>query len=273
MSDRLYDKRALRILLLLRKSECEIQETSKRENVLLDAGDYGVITEEISFLLELSQEKLVSVSKNGFVRLSKAGDELLARRDEMKVSASAGETYDACTIEELSTSAGSENVIINNAESPLALLARRKNKAGVRFLTVAEFQAGERLRNDYTRGHLMPSLGVNWQSVGGGSGRSSGDANGIASLTDAALASRQRVEKAVSAVGPELSGVLIDVCCFLKGLEQVEAERAWPARSAKIILKSALSALARYYEPKRYQTATKPPILHWGSADYRPRAV
>src|SRR5690606_13701322 len=161
-------------------------------------------------------------------------------------------------------------VTVNHAESPLALLWRRKARDGSQFLAAREFRAGERLRADYARGRIMPRLGVNWGAAGSGGGRRAGDANGIAELTDAALAARQRVEKAVAAVGPELSGVLIDVCCFLKGLERVEAERGWPARSAKVVLKSALGALARHYEPPAAARREAGAILHWGAADYRP---
>lgn len=162
---------------------------------------------------------------------------------------------------------GSAGVVrINPAESPLGLLVRLKDRSGRAFLDPAEFDAGERLRADYTRGRIMPRLGANWEA--GIASGVRGQGNSIAELTDLALAARQRVDRALRAVGPELSGLLVDVCCFLKGLELVERERGWPVRSAKVVLKTALGVLARHYGPAVAHAVGRP--LHWGAEDYRP---
>ena len=144
---------------------------------------------------------------------------------------------------------------VNQAESPLAALARIRGRGGARFLEPSQVEAGERLRVDFTRGQMQPSLGQRWEPVR--IGRQSG-AGGGTDLTDAAMSARLRVDKALSEVGPELSGVLLDVCCFLKGLAEVERERQWPARSAKLMLKTALAALARHYDTPRRKVSRQP---------------
>ena len=68
-----------------------------------------------------------------------------------------------------------------------------------------------------------------------------------ASFTETVIAARQRVRHALDAVTPEFAGLLVDVCCFLKRLEDVERERSWPPRSAKVVLQLGLDQLVRHY--------------------------
>lgn len=147
-------------------------------------------------------------------------------------------------------------VLRNEAESPLAWLRRRKGPDGRPMLDDAAFAAGERFRRDFTRAAVMPRTTANWDISA-----AAGGARGPASATDAMVAARQLFEAACRAVGAELAGLLIDVCGFLKGLEQVERERGWPARSAKVVLLVALGRLAEHYG---YRGETRGPARSLG---------
>jgi Domain of unknown function (DUF6456) len=138
---------------------------------------------------------------------------------------------------------GGNTVVVNTAESPLAWLHRRKGPDGKPLIDAAAFAAGERLRQDMTRAGSLPSVSANWSASVAQVARGPERLN----TSEAMMAARQRVDLAMRAVGPEMSGLLLDVCGFLKGLEQVERERGWPARSAKLILAMALARLAAHY--------------------------
>jgi hypothetical protein len=161
-------------------------------------------------------------------------------------------------------------VLRNLDESPVAALARRMGRAGQSWLGTDEVAAAERMRKDFEIAQLRPRITANW-SASISTGRRTGD--DLTDLTDMALSARRRFDRAIEAVGPEFSGVLIDICCFLKGLELVERERQWPARSAKLVLRLGLQRLARYYGLTA--TASGPPAArgayHWGAEDYRPK--
>ena len=146
---------------------------------------------------------------------------------------------------QITTELGRGTVTVDEAESPLVWLARRRGRDGRALIEPQQLQAGERLRADFTCANLMPRTTSNWASPIATARR--GAEEGAAIATEAMVAARQRVHRALDAVGPEFSGILLDVCCFLKGLEDVERERTWPQRSAKVVLQLALDRLARHY--------------------------
>ena len=159
-------------------------------------------------------------------------------------------------------------VAVNMEESPLAGLSRRKAADGSSFLYQSQVDAGERIREDFTRAMIMPRTSANWQAAVS-SDRRAGDENGIENINNSVVDARRRFDAAVKALVGDLSGVVVDICCFLKGFEQVERERQWPKRSAKFMLKAALTILENHYWPQN--TSTKQGTRHWGAEDYRPK--
>ncbi len=166
------------------------------------------------------------------------------------------------SVRDLMTETGTAQVIVNDSESPLGWLARRKGRDGRPMIGPDQFIAGERLRADFTRGHLTPRVTSSWTGIG----RTRGAGGGF-EMTDLIVASRQRVRLALEACGPEFSGLLLDVCCFLRGLEDVERERGWPSRSAKVVLQLALDRLARHYGLRSDTTGTGAAIRTWLADD------
>ncbi len=162
----------------------------------------------------------------------------------------------------------------NLAESPLDWLRNRSDTAGVPMITAAQHEAGERLRSDLTLAGLTPRLTMSWSGLPSArASRRSGASHAPSNQPDVMVAARQRVNRALAAVGPEHAGILIDVCGHLKGLEAIATAEGWPRRSAKIILQRALTALARHYgiiAPVSVDRAIADRLRHWGATDYRP---
>jgi hypothetical protein len=144
----------------------------------------------------------------------------------------------------VATGEGHAEVTVDDGESPLAWLARRKGRDGQPLIEPVQLLAGERLRGDFTRAQLTPRVTSNWDASAA-RGRRAG--TGGINFADAVIAARERVRRALDAVGPEFAGLLLDVCCFLKGLEDVERERRWPPRSGKVVVQLGLDRLARHY--------------------------
>ncbi|RVV99859.1 helix-turn-helix domain-containing protein [Mesobaculum littorinae] len=135
----------------------------------------------------------------------------------------------------------------NMAESPLALLARRRDRDGRRFLSPDLVAAGERLREDFELAQMGPRVTQNWDRflTAGTQGGNWGDPAGRGPE-----GARARVTEALADLGPGLGDVVLRTCCYLEGMEAVERRLGWAARSGKIVLRIALQRLLRHYDEK-----------------------
>jgi hypothetical protein len=200
---------------------------------------------------ELARHDLVAPLRSGGerrrLRISEPGRAHLRRRAADQDSAFQAQHQDR--IEgEAEVDGERVAVTIDAAESPLDWLRRRKDRHGQPLVDEACYQAGERLRRDLTLAAMLPSVTSRWDAAPdptrGTRGRDFG-------ATDVMIAARQRVTAALRAVGADLADLLIDLCGFLKGLEQIERDRGWPPRSGKVIVNLALARLADHYGIER----------------------
>lgn len=201
---------------------------------------------------------LADAGKSWLKRRLSAGDEFAAQHQDRKVRI-------------IELDGIRRPAIANDTESPLRWLATRKDKTGKPMLEPYQVEAGERLRADYQFAGLTSKVTSSWNPA---ASANSGGANDAAAHQDNIMAARQRVVRAVAAVGPELAGILVDVCCHLQGLEDAEKNEGWPQRSGKVILQLALTKLARHYglvSEEKISGSLRRKLTHWGSDNYRPR--
>jgi hypothetical protein len=153
-------------------------------------------------------------------------------------------------------------------DTTLLWMFRRKDKSGAGMIGPSAFAAGERLGADLTFAGMLPRVTMDWS---GQMRANRSDEGGRLNPTEAAMAARQRVNLALRAVGPEFSGLLFDLCGFCKGLEAIERDRGWPARSGKVVVKLALASLARHYGFDDVAMGRKQgPMQVWAAPDARP---
>ena len=114
---------------------------------------------------------------------------------------------------------------------------------------------------------------VNYEPSGGSGGRHwQMSDNAVVRLADNAIAAREHVHAALNAVGPELAGMLYQVCCLVAGLEQAERHLALPRRAGKAVLALALTRLARHYGLNPRPSHGGPTrIGHWAIDGFRPQ--
>ena len=137
---------------------------------------------------------------------------------------------------------GPDGTELNLAESPLARLAAA-TKGEAPFLERHQVEAGERVRKLVERAQLQPRLTMSYSAS-----RTAGNRQQAATeISDMAADARKAVADIHRVLPRDCANVVIDVCGLLKGLQQVERDRGWPRRSAKLVLRIGLEQLAQHY--------------------------
>jgi len=133
-----------------------------------------------------------------------------------------------------------DNMVVNLIESPVARLASA-GPDGTSFLKPHHVAAAERFRQLVERAQLQPRLTMSYSAtrMAGSGGNAAGD------MSDFAADARRRLGRIMQQLPADCADVLLDVCGFDKGLQVIETERGWPRRSAKMVLRIGLDALAR----------------------------
>lgn len=129
----------------------------------------------------------------------------------------------------------------NLAESPLGRLAVAR-QGEPPFLASHQLAAGERVRQLVERAHLRQRTTMSYEPRTGGGRVGQG-----ADLPDLAIDARRMLDDLARLLPADCAGVVLDVCGLLKGLQEVELERGWPRRSAKLVLRIGLEQLAQHY--------------------------
>ncbi len=159
-------------------------------------------------------------------------------------------------------------VEVNLRENPLMWLARRKDSQGRPYLEAHHVAAGERLRQDYETARMQPKVTASWNAalVASDRARLKSGPRDPYPFTDVVLMARERVQRALEAIGPELADVVVAVCCLGHGIEAAEKALAWPRRSARLVLRIALERLAAHYGIRPVREGSEPrwkTVLSW----------
>lgn len=131
------------------------------------------------------------------------------------------------------------SVTVNLGESAIAWLGAR------RLIDARQIEAGERLRGDFERAALGPSVTMRWDHSPRAATR--GQRGEPMAPALAQIDAKRRFDDAIAGVGPGLSDILWRVVCGNERLPAAEQALGWPTRAGKLVLGLALDRLADHY--------------------------
>lgn len=170
-----FDRKARMVLRLIAKPDARLVEATP--GVKATPGDWTIETGkrrgrsrhtvEDTMVRELVDRGWLMREPTGGLRISAAGERWLAgtgegeKRDEGQRFGDQHRLVRHPTRPARRSGAGP---VVNEAESPLGWLRSRRDKSGEPLISEAQYEAGERLRVDFTVGQLSPRVTMSWDA-------------------------------------------------------------------------------------------------------------
>lgn len=216
--------------------------------------DYGVATsrdQRRRALLKLSATEVRALEAEGALEarapnefgLSAAGFARVAREAAAPDEAFIAQHGDVVARDVVDADGGVRRVRGMDSEVVMRKLAALRGPNGDAWLNEAELSAAGRLRADWIVGEGGLVRVSDWTAAPMGS-----TARGPGNAQEAAMArrcdARRRAGDALARLATPLRRVVERVCLHEGGLEALERDEGWPARSGKLALKLGLAQLA-----------------------------
>lgn len=186
-------------------------------------------------LAVLDRQQAEALALRGWIRLQRSGrvsTYTLAPQGEAVLMAKRGDISQEADPDDM------RRQRYGQPETPIAMLARRRDRQGTAFLEPALVRVAAHLHEDFA----LASLGANAPR----------DPDALCDmLLDAPVAgrrqraARERLHAVLQHLGPGLSDILLRCCCHQDGIEAAERDLDWSARSGKIVLRIALQRAAQ----------------------------
>jgi hypothetical protein len=134
-------------------------------------------------------------------------------------------------------------------ETPEAVQRLLGGRAGEAYLDAHHAEAARRLARLFGRARMMQRVTMSYDPARAGGSRQRPQQ---VDLADSAAEARRTLAGLARAMPRDCWDILTDVCGFDKGLQLIEADRNWPRRSAKLVLRISLDQAAALFGLSAY---------------------
>ncbi len=157
-----------------------------------------------------------------------------------------------------------------NLDCDVLLRLGRAEKNGKPFLEPHHLTAGARIASWAEKAQLRARVTMSY-AADRTAGRSGAGGKSQPDLGDMAIDARRQLGELHQILPRECAEVVLDVCVYEKGLQDIEAERGWPRRSAKLVLRIGLDLLAGHFALSPVAIGEQSRHPHkWQAAGMRP---